>query len=213
MCFLCWWFNTNDTTYDFCLISLIESHNHAHAITNLVLYSSDSCFHILISTITGGFRYKRAESSDKYAEKKGFPKLKYLTWPRTGAFTDITDGHVYLTHIVDLTILYLDQRACTTILDIALGRNSQPIYFHYKIFEVRPDVAYDETWLNQRWLEKEQLMKSFYDNPDEFIRTKAGTLRPSKLSFVVLIFNQICILVGCFVMFLVVKYLVSIFVH
>lgn len=162
---------------------------------------------------TGGFRYKRAESSDRYAEKNGLPKLSHLTWPRTGAFLDLTEGNLGLTHIVDLTILYLSQRQCCTILDIALGRNSQPIYFYYRIFEVEPDVAYDENWLNQRWLEKEELMKSFYSDPEEFLRTKAGQLRPVKLSLIKLIGNQLCILIACFVMYLVVKYLLSIFIH
>lgn len=112
-----------------------------------------------------------------------------------------------------MTILYMSQRKCATILDITLGRNAQPIYFHYKIFEVDPLVAYDENWLNQRWLEKEQLMKSFYDDPQEFLRTKAGQLRPIKLSLLKLVFNQFCILAGCVVMYLVVKYLLSIFIR
>lgn len=161
----------------------------------------------------GGFRYKRVSSSDKYAEKQGWPKLTHLTWPRTGAFLDLMEGKLRFTHIIDLTIFYLDQATCMTILDIVMGRNLQPVYFHYKVFEVSPDEAFDQNWLHDRWLEKEQRMKAFYEDPEDFLRTKAGQLRPVKLSLLRLLFNQVLIFIGCIAMYTIIKYLLSVFIR
>lgn len=135
-----------------------------------------------------------------------------MTWPRTGAFLDLTEGALDLTHIVDLTILYPDQEKATSILDIVLGRHPQQIYFHYRIFELTADGMYGENWLNERWLEKEALMKSFYDNPDHFLRTKAGVLRPIQMSYFRLLLNNILMMMGFCVVYVVIKFLVSVFI-
>jgi hypothetical protein len=111
-----------------------------------------------------------------------------------------------------MTILYPSQEKTTWILDILLGRHPQQIYFHYRIFEVTPDVMYNEKWLNDRWLEKEHLMHSFYENPDEFLRTKAGVLRPIQMSYLKLLVNNILMMAGFCVVYVVIKFLVSVFI-
>ena len=138
--------------------------------------------------------------------------LQHLTWPRTGAFLDLTEGSLDISHIVDMTILYPDQEKATSILDILLGRHAQQIYFHYRVFETRSDGVYGENWLNERWLEKEALMKSFYENPDEFIRTKAGVLRPITMSYPRLLLNNVAMMLGFCVVYVVIKFLVSVFI-
>lgn len=136
--------------------------------------------------------------------------LQHLTWPRTGAFLDLTEGALDITHIVDLTVLYPDQEKAASILDIMWGQKAQQVYFHYRVFELTSDGVYGESWLNDRWLEKEALMKSFYQNPDEFLRTKAGNLRPIQMSFWKLLIYNIIMMIGFCIVFIVVKFLLSI---
>lgn len=160
--------------------------------------------------MTGGFRYKRIESSDSYAKRMGWPSLKHLTWPRAGAFLDLMDTRLGVTHIVDLTILYKDQVETVSIVDIAMGRRPQAVYFHYRVFEVSPQniSSYDENWLNQKWMEKEQLMKNFYDNPEEFLRTKAATLRPVELNYLKLVAIQIFYFTSCYIYYLTITLII-----
>jgi lysophosphatidylglycerol acyltransferase 1 len=158
----------------------------------------------------GGFRYKRIESSNKYAQKQNWPLLKHLTWPRAGAFYDVADDLVGVTHIVDCSILYPDQENTLSILDIVMGRKPGPIYFHYRVFEVNEKMLLDEKWLNDRWLEKEQLMSEFYSNKEEFLRTKAGSLRPVQMNFIKLINIHIFFLSICYWMYLVIRLVMSV---
>lgn len=125
---------------------------------------------------------------------------------------DLTEGALDLTHIVDLTILYPNQETAISVIDIVLGRRPQQIYFHYRVFELTSDGIYGEKWLNERWIEKEALMKSFYDNPDDFLRTKAGVLRPIQMSYCRLVLSNIFMLMGFFVVYVVIKFLVSVFI-
>ena len=140
--------------------------------------------------------------------------LQHLTWPRSGAFLDATDGSVGITHIVDLTILYQDLEDTVTILDIAMGRRPQPVYFHYRIFEVTDDVTLDEHWLNARWVEKEALMKSFYDDQSEFIRSKCSSgLRPVQIDYFRLIMIQVFYFVSSYVYYLLITFAIISFAN
>ena len=156
----------------------------------------------------GGFRYKRIDTSEQYAKRHGWPHLRHLTWPRSGAFLDVMDTSVGITHIVDMTLLYKDQIDTVTIVDIAMGRRSQPVYFHYRVFEVLPGVSYDENWLNARWMEKEQIMKCFYESPEEFFRTKAGSLRPVELNYAKLVSIQIFYFTSCYLYYLTITLII-----
>lgn len=176
----------------------------------LLTLSRLSFFSFILSS--GGFRYKRAESSARYAEKNGWPNLHHLTWPRTGAFLDLLEGELHFSHIVDLTFLYPDQEVASSIVDILLGRNPQTIYFHYRVFPVSPDTIYNEAWLNARWAEKEVLMKCFYENRDEFFKNYAGQCRPVSMSMTRLILNNIIVLAGFAAMCATIFFLISVFI-
>ncbi|XP_003745121.1 acyl-CoA:lysophosphatidylglycerol acyltransferase 1 [Galendromus occidentalis] len=127
----------------------------------------------------GGFLSKRLESSQRFASKNGFPKLDNVTLPRVGAaklaLDILTDkeylkGQAPMEYLVDLTIGYpgaplrpLD------ILAIVTGyRKPHSVYFHYRKFALK-DVPFDDsdkltTWMYERWVEKEQLLKHFYEH-------------------------------------------------
>lgn len=92
------------------------------------------------------------------------------------------------------------------------GRNSQTIYFYYRVFQVTPDVSYDENWLNARWTEKEEIMKTFYENQDEFFKNYAGQLRPVHMSMTRLILNNIIIIIGFAAMCATFYFLISVFI-
>lgn len=138
--------------------------------------------------------------------------LNHLTWPRTGAFLDLLEGELHFSHIIDLTFLYSNQETTSSILDILLGRHPQKIYFYYRVFQVTPEINYDEAWLNSRWTEKEAIMKTFYENPDEFFKTHAGQLRPVSMSMTKLLLNNVIVLIGFAAMCATFYFLISVFI-
>lgn len=128
--------------------------------------SKNSNIYLLFKT--GGFRYKKQESSNRFAEKNGLVKLKYTTWPRFGAFKDLLDRNLNVTRIVDCTILYADLDKPVNVFDIMKGDRKSKVYMHYKTYLVDNEKL-DEEWLRNVWLKKEELMRLFYENKDEFL--------------------------------------------
>jgi lysophosphatidylglycerol acyltransferase 1 len=148
----------------------------------------------------GGFRYKRVESSHKYAAKKNLPQLSHLTWPRVGAFQDLVEPSLGVSHIVDLTILYesQDENIAPSILDIVMGRKAEKVYFHYRTMEINETTVLDEEWLNSLWNSKDKLMAEFYANKIEFLRTRGGRLRPIEMSYLKMGAIHLFFLAVCF---------------
>ncbi|XP_074600000.1 acyl-CoA:lysophosphatidylglycerol acyltransferase 1-like [Brevipalpus obovatus] len=162
----------------------------------------------------GGFRYKRIQTSDSFAAKNGLPSLKRVVWPRYGAFEELADVRLGVTHIVDLTILYADQDKTLSIIDIAKGIRREPVYFVYRVFELDCDDDDDDDvspitdgspqnelrhtarnrlnleWLQNLWKEKEQLIEDFYSDQENFFQTY-GNGRPIDLSYSKLFFIHI----------------------
>ncbi|KAI1309006.1 Acyl-CoA:lysophosphatidylglycerol acyltransferase 1 [Halotydeus destructor] len=153
----------------------------------------------------GGFRYKRTESSNKYAAKNGWPVLKHLTWPRAGAFYDLADESVGITHVVDMSVLYANQDAPISIGDIIFGLRPGPVFFHYRVFERSPDIPLDEKWLNERWLEKEQLMHEFYTDKEHFLAKNSNSMRPIELSWLKMISIHVFYLAVCYWLYFMVR--------
>ncbi|XP_054164544.1 acyl-CoA:lysophosphatidylglycerol acyltransferase 1-like [Oppia nitens] len=120
----------------------------------------------------GGFRYKRLNSSNKYAEKHNYPLLSHVTYPRFGAYSELMESDVGVTHVVDLTIGYEDLQNPQTILDIARGHKKSYVLFNYRIFDIRknPEIR-TEQWLNQIWREKEELLFKYYTDKQSVLQT------------------------------------------
>lgn len=133
-------------------------------------------------------------------------------WPRYGAFEELADVRLGVTHIVDLTILYADQDKTLSIIDIAKGIRREPVYFVYRVFELDRDDDDDVSpiidgspqnevrhlsrnrlnleWLQNLWKEKEQIIEEFYSDQENFFQTY-GTGRPIDLSYSKLFFIHI----------------------
>lgn len=127
----------------------------------------------------GGFLHKRLESSQRYAANNGYPKLDYVTLPRVGATKlaletltdpDVLKGQPAVEYLLDLTIGYPGAPARPLdILAIATGyRKPHIVHFHYRKYAVK-DVPFGDgdaliAWMYERWVEKEQLLKHFYEH-------------------------------------------------
>lgn len=123
---------------------------------------------LTVSKSPGGFRHKKAASSNRFAEKNGLIKLKYTTWPRYGAFKDLLDKRLNITRIVDCTIFYPNIDKPVGVFDIMKGDRTAEVYMHYKNYLVDQEQL-DEEWLRNVWLKKEELMRSFYENKQAFL--------------------------------------------
>jgi hypothetical protein len=124
------------------------------------------------SQITGGFRHKRLQSSNKFAAKHNLAAMFHVTYPRFGAYNDIMSPEVGITHIVDLTIIYEDIQNPLSILDIARGNSKSKVIFYYRIFEVKKieDIR-TEQWLNKRWKEKEDFLQKYYTDKNALLKS------------------------------------------
>ena len=106
------------------------------------------------------------ERSDKYASKHGLPKYNYTLHPKTTGFTYLA-RHLqesnYLDAVYDLTIGYPDSIPQSE-LDLLSGKMPNEVHFFIKRIPAS-DLPSDELslrrWLEERWIEKEQVLKQF----------------------------------------------------
>lgn len=122
---------------------------------------------------------------------------KYVTHPRFGAFKDLIDQSVEVTHIVDATLLYDDIRNPLSILDIALGNRKEPAILNYKIYE-REKINPNEEWLRNIWLEKDKLLQQYYEDRASFYKRFEGTLRTAKLDWFKVLSVHLFYLLVCY---------------
>ncbi|VDI83923.1 lysocardiolipin and lysophospholipid acyltransferase, partial [Mytilus galloprovincialis] len=133
----------------------------------------------------GGFLYKRRKSSQQYAKKHNFPVLEHVTLPRIGAVKVITDSlyHDTLQNGVKKESLVPAERKLKWVIDITIGypdRDSlsfpgmmagiyspRQIHVHYRAYpitEVPHDSNHLQTWLYDRYIEKEEFLEQYYNN-------------------------------------------------
>lgn len=137
---------------------------------------------LLVLFPEGGFWRKRLEGSNRYALKNGLPMTRYVTHPRFGAFKDLIDPSVDVTHIVDATLLYDDIKNPLSILDIALGNRKEPAILNFKVYE-RSKINPTEEWLRNIWLEKDKLLQQYYEDRGRVYKRFEGSLRAAKLDW------------------------------
>ncbi len=116
----------------------------------------------------GDFTQKVKKRSDKFAKENGLPTLDYCFHPRTTGFkyaiNALRDGGGGLDAVYDLTIAYPDVLPKTE-LDAGKGLLPREVHFHVKKHnnEDIPEGQEElEKWLQDRWLEKEERLKTFY---------------------------------------------------
>jgi len=152
---------------------------------------------LLVLFPEGGFLRKRIDGSNRYAVRNGYQTTKYVTHPRFGAFKDLIDPSVGVTHIVDATLLYDDIEDPLSILDIGLGNRSEPAILHYRLFK-RSEINPNEEWLRKIWMEKEDLLKKFYEDRSSFLTKVEHTIRVIRLDWFKILAVHLFYLLVCY---------------
>uniref|UniRef100_A0A6G1SJ31 Acyl-CoA:lysophosphatidylglycerol acyltransferase 1 n=1 Tax=Aceria tosichella TaxID=561515 RepID=A0A6G1SJ31_9ACAR len=137
---------------------------------------------LLVLFPEGGFLRKRIDGSNRYAIRNGLPLTKYVTHPRFGAFKDLIDPSVGVTHIVDATLIYDDIKNPISIIDIGLGNKKEPAILHFKVYN-RSEINPTEEWLRNIWLEKDKLLAKYYEDRTNILKKFAKTFRVAKLDW------------------------------
>ncbi|XP_050450033.1 lysocardiolipin acyltransferase 1-like isoform X2 [Cataglyphis hispanica] len=108
------------------------------------------------------------EKSDKYAEQHHLPQYTYTLHPKTTGFAYLAQ-HLqranYLDAVYDLTIAYPDYIPQSEI-DLIRGKFPDEVHFHIRRISSADIPMHDLTlrkWLENRWSDKEELLKRFYE--------------------------------------------------
>lgn len=152
---------------------------------------------LLVLFPEGGFLRKRIEGSNRYAARNNLPTTKYVTHPRFGAFKDLMDPSVGVTHIVDATLMYDNIENPLSILNIALGNRKEPAILHYKVYE-RERINPSDEWLRNIWLEKDKMLEKFYEDRDKVLSSFESTLRTAALDWYKLLSVHLFYLLVCY---------------
>ncbi|XP_034936573.1 lysocardiolipin acyltransferase 1-like [Chelonus insularis] len=115
------------------------------------------------------FTVNSKEKSDKFAKKNGLPFYEYTLHPKTTGFSYLAQ-HLqrsgYLDAIYDLTIGYPDYVPQSEV-DLITGKMPREVHFNIKKIpstEVPGEENELRTWLETRWLQKEEMLKKFDRN-------------------------------------------------
>ncbi|XP_064111597.1 acyl-CoA:lysophosphatidylglycerol acyltransferase 1-like isoform X2 [Macrobrachium nipponense] len=149
----------------------------------------------------GGFLKNKIQASHRYADKNNLPKLNNVAYPRIGALKVImdaaaadhhSDGSDKIKYLLDVTIAYPGGRPIDLQTIFGGWRPSCDTVFYYRKFnieEVPRERDALESWLFQRYQEKEDILQEYYNtgrfpvlptphNPEhqhESIRTLPGS--------------------------------------
>ena len=96
--------------------------------------------------------------------KQNLPILNNVTYPRFGAYSELVDPTVGVTHVVDLTICYDDLEHPPSIVDILGGRRVCEVHFYYRIHPITKnhDDVRSERWLREQWQLKDKMLTAHY---------------------------------------------------
>ena len=114
------------------------------------------------------FNKKSKGRSDKYAEKEGLPKYDYVLHPRTTGFNYLvqeTRGKIINT-VYDVSLGY-PVNICYGEMDLLRGNFPKEVHLFFKSYQMGQLPSDDESlskWCTDRWAEKEERLKDFYQN-------------------------------------------------
>ncbi|XP_059696858.1 lysocardiolipin acyltransferase 1 isoform X3 [Haemorhous mexicanus] len=131
-----------------------------------------------------GFENTKARSNE-FAEKNGLKKYKYVLHPRTTGFTFVVErlrkGN-NLDAIHDITVAY-PQNIPQTEKHLLKGNFPKEIHFHvrrYPIETVPTSKEELQRWCRQRWEEKEERLRRFYEGGRCFSAAGKSIVPPCK---------------------------------
>uniref|UniRef100_F6QAZ7 Lysocardiolipin acyltransferase 1 n=1 Tax=Xenopus tropicalis TaxID=8364 RepID=F6QAZ7_XENTR len=123
--------------------------------------------------------------SDEFAEKNKLQKYEYVLHPRTTGFTFIVDrlreGN-NLDAIHDITVAY-PHNIPQTEKHILNGNFPKEIHFHvcrYPVSSLPVSKEELQLWCQQRWKEKEDRLRAFYQGERYFDATRRSRIPPCK---------------------------------
>ncbi|XP_075451558.1 lysocardiolipin acyltransferase 1 isoform X2 [Ascaphus truei] len=126
--------------------------------------------------------------SNAFAEKNGLEKYDYVLHPRTTGFTFVVDrlreGN-NLDAIHDITVAY-PHNIPQTEKHLLNGNFPKEIHFHVRRYPVSSlPASKDELqlWCQQRWKEKEDRLRAFYEGEKYFDVTRRSKIPPCKSEF------------------------------
>ncbi|CAH8635937.1 unnamed protein product [Heterobilharzia americana] len=117
--------------------------------------------------------------SDAFAEKNNLPYLRYTLHPRSTGFLHLVKliGLDHLTDIYDVTVAYPDILPSPEI-NLLYGHVPREVHYYVRRFPVKELLHEHESrkldddtnnalskWLQDRWFEKENLLKAYYAKP------------------------------------------------
>nr|VZI08375.1 unnamed protein product [Spirometra erinaceieuropaei] len=115
-------------------------------------------------------------SSDSYAKKTGRPLLRYTLHPRVTGFQHFARNiSSRLSYVYDVTVAYPFAMP-ESELSLFLGNAPQEVHYYVRRWPIASIIGSSAgdspnaenaaaalgAWLNERWLEKEQLLKDYY---------------------------------------------------
>lgn len=148
--------------------------------------------HWMVLFPEGGFLRKRRETSQRYALKNNLPVLEHVSLPRTGAMEAIVEElavpyqhykqQVGKGNNVSPPCLHSDPKLINWVLDVTIAypegkpldlptiitgwREPCKTYLFYRLYNMA-DVPREQEgltkWLFDRWAEKEEMLKHFYE--------------------------------------------------
>lgn len=135
------------------------------------VFSSPFLLGIQISPEGAVYSEERHEEALAFAEAKGLPKLNHLLLPRSGALTAAMEAQApKIPAIYDWTIGYKGGQQehridwITSFVDLVSWRTRQEtLHFHVRRLVAPDSLDNLQTWLNDRWIEKDELLGQFLD--------------------------------------------------
>lgn len=123
--------------------------------------------------------------SHEFAEKNALEKFEYVLHPRTTGFTFIVDrlreGN-NLDAIHDITVAY-PHNIPQTEKHILMGNFPKEIHFHvcrYPVSSLPVSKEDLQLWCQERWKEKEERLRTFYEGDKYFDVTRRSRIPPCK---------------------------------
>lgn len=131
------------------------------------LIALDRRFQLLIFPEGTDLTKNSKEKSNKYAMQHVLPQYSFILHPKTTGFSYLV-RHLqqakYLNAVYDLTIAYPDYIPQSE-LDLMKGKLPNEVHFHIEripSWNMPTDDLTLRQWLQERWFNKEQILKQFY---------------------------------------------------
>ena len=159
---------------------------HFNSVLNYFI-ETDKPVQILLFPEGTDFCEETKVSSDKFAKQRDLPTYHYVLHPRTRGFFELVKTLRYgnIKSVVDLTVGY-PVNIPSGFRSFVIGNFPEQAHFNIKRYLIEDFPKDDESlqeWCRQRWSEKEDILRVFYDRGQfdqpqvKFVRSETQMLR------------------------------------